>query len=192
MDGAVLRCRKASLRSGSVGALLYHAARELRAHGHANGATAMAARAAAWYKNQLESGKPTTALPESYATSLLEAGACTDAVRISKDLWREAPDRPGAQGNYGFTLATCGGPRADAQKIAAGLAGMERPLLHGVNHYQRARVLAALGDRDGAIRALEAAYARGYAWFGTSMHLERAFASLCDYAPFVELTKPKG
>jgi hypothetical protein len=175
-----------------VGALLYHAARELRAHGHANGATAMAARAAAWYKNQLESGKPTTALPESYATSLLEAGACTDAVRISKDLWREAPDRPGAQGNYGFTLATCGGPRADAQKIAAALATLDRPFLRGEHHYQRARILAVLGDREGAMRAVEAAFAQGQAWSGTMMHLEGAFASLRNYPPFVELMKPKG
>jgi len=192
VDGVVLRCGNASLRSGSMGALLYHAARELRAHGHADAAAAMAARAAAWYKNQLESGKPTTALRESYAASLLEAGACTDAVRISKDTLREAPDSPGAQGSYAVALATCGGPRAEAQKIAAALARMERPFLRGVNHYQRARVLAVLGDREGAMRALEAAYAQGFVWFGTTIHLESAFASLRDFPPFVELMKPKG
>jgi tetratricopeptide (TPR) repeat protein len=192
VDGVILRCEKASLRFGSVGALMYRAARELAAHGRADAATAMATRAAAWYKNQLERGKPTTTLRESYAASLLGAGACTEAVRIRKELLREAPDSLGAQGNYAVTLVACGGPRAEAQKIAAALAKVERPYLLGEHHYQRARILAVLGEREGAMRALEAAYAQGWAWNGTTMHLESAFASLRDYPPFVELMKPKG
>jgi hypothetical protein len=192
VDGVILRSQKASLRSGSAGAVMYHAARELAAHGRANAAAAMAARSAAWYRNQLDTGKPTTALRESHAASLLAAGACTEAIQIRKDLLREAADSLGAQGNYAVTLVTCGGPRADAQKIAAALAKVERPFLRGVNHYHRARVLAVLGDRDGAMRALDAAYAQGQAWSGLTMHLDSAFASLRDYPPFVELMKPKG
>jgi hypothetical protein len=175
-----------------MGALLYRAARELGAHGHADAATAMATRAAAWYKTQLERVKPTTALRESYAASLLAAGACTDAVPVRQALSREAPDSLGARGNYAVALVICGGPRAEARKIAAALATVERPYLRGEHLYQRSRILAVLGDREGAMRALEAAYAQGYAWSGTTMHLESAFASFRDYPPFVELMKPKG
>jgi tetratricopeptide (TPR) repeat protein/TolB-like protein len=192
VDDVILRSQKASLRSGSAGAVMYRAARELAAHGHADGATAMATRAATWYRNQLDRGKPTTTLRESYAASLLHAGACTEAVRIRKDLLRQAPDSLAAQGNYAVTLVTCGGSRADAQKIAAALATVERPFLRGEHHYQRARILAVLGDREGAMRALDAAYAQGQEWSGSVMHLEGAFASLRDYPPFVELMKPKG
>ena len=63
---------------------------------------------------------------------------------------------------------------------------------HPEHHDQRARILAVLGDGEGAMRALEAAYAQGYWWDGTTMHLERAFDPLRDDPPFVELMNPKG
>jgi tetratricopeptide (TPR) repeat protein len=192
VDDVIRRCEKASLRSGSVGAVMYHAARELAAHGHADAATAMAKRAAAWYKGRIDSGKPTAADRGSYAAMLVRVGECAEAVRIRKALLREAPDSLAAQGSYAVALVTCGGPRAEAQKIADALAKVDRPFLRGEHHYERARILAALGDREGAMRALEAAYAQGYSWNGTEMHLNSAFDSLRAYPPFVELMKPKG
>ena len=80
----------------------------------------------------------------------------------------------------------------ERESIADALAKVDRPFVRGEHLYQRARVLAALGDRDGALRALQAAYAQGYAWNGTEMHLDNAWDPLREYPPFVELMKPKG
>ena len=105
---------------------------------------------------------------------------------------RECQTARAPRGATAITLVACGGPRADAQKIADALVKVERPFLRGEHHFQRARILAVLGDREGAMRGLEAAYAQGWAWNWTTMHLEIAFASLRDFPPFVELMKPKG
>jgi len=192
VDDVIARCQKASLRSGSVGAVLYDAMRELAAHGHKSESVAMARRAAAWYKNQIETRKPTNALRASYAGALYRAGDCRQALQIRTELAKAVPDSLGYQASYAMALINCGGSRAEAQKIVDMLAKVNRPFLRGVHHYERARVLAVLGDREGAVRALEAAYAQGYAWAGESMHLELAFISLRDYPPFQELMKPKG
>ena len=92
----------------------------------------------------------------------------------------------------GWTLVSCGGSRAEALKIAEGMIKVERPFLNGEHHYQRARVLATLGDREGAMRALQAAFAQGRQWNGVEMHLDVAWDPLRDYPPFIELMNPKG
>ena len=51
---------------------------------------------------------------------------------------------------------------------------------------------AALGDREGAVSALQAAFREGRPWLALGLHLQRAFESLRDYPPFIELMKPKG
>jgi hypothetical protein len=42
------------------------------------------------------------------------------------------------------------------------------------------------------VDALHVAYAQGFPWDGTTTHLDRAWATLRDHPPFVELMKPKG
>jgi len=122
----------------------------------------------------------------------LFGGDCAQATPIYRELAREAPENLGFQGSYGVALALCGGSRAEAQKIADQLAKTERPFLKGTHHYARARVLAALGDREGSMRALETAFSQGLAWTDADLHLNIAFRSLRDYPPFIDLMKPKG
>lgn len=152
----------------------------------------MARRAAAWYRRQLDGGKPTPALRSPCAVVLLFAGDCAQAIPLWRDLAREEPENLGFRGSYGVALALCGGSRAEAQRIADQLAKTERPFLKGAHHNARARVLVALGDREGSMRALETAFSQGLEWDGTEMHLNIAFRALRDYPPFVELMKPKG
>lgn len=130
-----------------------HEARELAAHGHADAARIMAGRTAVWYKARVETGKPTPAVRSSYANALLRAGVCQDGLRVRRDLLREVPDNLGARGSYATALVACGGSRSEAQKIAEALARVDRPFLLGQHLYQRARILAALGDGEGAVRA---------------------------------------
>ena len=183
--------REAPLAEG-LGPVLDVATDELHAHGHAQASIAMARRAAGWYKQRLDSGKPTPALLASYARLLLRAGECEEALRIRKELTRATPDNLGYRSSYAFALVTCGGSRAEALQIADALAKVERPFLRGAHQYHRARVLAVLGDREGAVRALEAAYAQGFGWSGPTMHRELAWESLRDYPPFMKLMEPKG
>jgi tetratricopeptide (TPR) repeat protein len=105
---------------------------------------------------------------------------------------REAPDSLFYQGAYATVLLHCGGSRAEAMKIADALAKVERPYLYGSHLYNRARILAMLGDREGAVRALQEAFAQGYDWNGLEMHLSNDWNLIRDYPPFIELMKPKG
>jgi TolB-like protein len=194
VDGVVARATQASLQNGSAGTVMIGATRELAAHGHKEASSAMALRAAAWFRQRISTAAPdqAAALRAPLAASLLFAGGCAEAVRIRRDLAREKPDDLAALGDYGVTLALCGRPRAEARKIADALARVDRPFVRGRHHFERGRVLAALGDREGAMAALEAAFAQGQRWSGLEMHLDSAFQPLRDYPPFIELMKPKG
>jgi tetratricopeptide (TPR) repeat protein len=192
VDAVIDRCTQATARSGGIGAVLYDAARELAAHGHAAAARSVAARAAAWYRNRLDSAKPTPGLRASYANALFQAGDCTQALAIRRDLMRAEPDDPGRQGDYATALLGCGGPRDEALRIADALAKADRPFLRGSHLYQRARVLAALGDGEAAVRALQAAFAQGRGWPGAEMHLDPTWDPIRTYPLFQEFMKPKG
>jgi tetratricopeptide (TPR) repeat protein len=191
LDAVMARAERSTLRSGSVGAVLYHSTRELSAHGHADAARAMASRAATWHQNRLEAREPTPQLRRTYALALLLAGECRQALAIGRDLVRQEPDSLDALGTHATVLASCGS-RAEAQTIAEDLARLSRPFQPGEHLYQRARVLAALGDGDGAVRALQAAFAQGKRWRSTEMHLDVAWNAIRRSPPFVELMKPKG
>ena len=54
-----------------------------------------------------------------------------------------------------------------------------------------ARIAAVLGEKQHAVDMLREAYGRGYL-YGMSELLIMDFESLHDYAPYVELMRPKG
>ena len=60
----------------------------------------------------------------------------------------------------------------------------------GGDTYQRARIHALLGDRETAVDLLQSAMLQGIDF--AYVHADLAFDSLRDYAPFVELLRPKG
>jgi tetratricopeptide (TPR) repeat protein len=192
IDAIVTRAEQAVGNSNDTGSLLSQGARELRAHGHADAARAMAVRAAEFYKRRLDTGKPPPALRDSYAGALAMSGDCPQALPIRRDLARQAPDNLAYQSAYAIALVSCGGSREEALKIADALAKVERPYLRGANLYQRARILAALGDGEGAVRELQAAFAKGNAWNGSAMHLDVCWDPIRTYPAFVEWVKPKG
>jgi tetratricopeptide (TPR) repeat protein len=213
VDGVAARCEQALGLSCGAGSVLLQAAGELAAHGHTEEARAMAGRAVEQYEKRLKTNKPTDAVRSSYASALLRAGDCRQALPIRRDLARvKADDRAylSRQGDYAVALAACGpstraarsgppratprggGSREEAQRIADALAKIDRPFLLGEHLYQRARVLAALGDGEGAVRELQAAFAKGNAWNGSAMHLDTCWDPIRTYPAFVEWVKPKG
>jgi hypothetical protein len=195
VDDVVARSEQALGNSNSTGGLLLTAASELAAHGHAEEARAMAGRAVEYFGKRLKTGKPPAALRSSYAGALVRAGDCRQALPIRRDLARVKPDDPAylsRQSDYAVALAACGGSRDEAQKIADALAKIDQPFLRGAHLYQRARILAALGDGEGAVRELQAAFAKGNAWNGGVMHLDTCWDPIRTYPAFVEWVKPKG
>jgi tetratricopeptide (TPR) repeat protein len=192
IDAVIARCEKATLRTGSTGATLFAAARELAAHGYGDAAKAMAVRAAAWYRNRLDVGKPTPGLRASYANALMRAGDCQEAVRIRRDSAREAPDNLAYKGSYATALVACGGSRDEARGIADALAKVDQPYVRGGHLYERARILAALGDAEGAVKALQAANAQGWRWNSVDLHLDACWNPIRSHPAFVEVMKPKG
>jgi tetratricopeptide (TPR) repeat protein/TolB-like protein len=195
IDDVVARSEQALGNSNSTGGVLLQAAGELAAHGHAEEARAMAGRAVEYFGKRLKTGKPTAALRSAYAGALLRAGDCRQGLPIRRDLARVKPDDSAylsRQGDYAVALAACGGSRDEAQKIADALAKIDQPFLRGAHLYQRARILAALGDGEGAVRELQAAFAKGNAWNGGAMHLDACWDPIRSYPAFVEWVKPKG
>lgn len=151
----------------------------------------MARRVAASRKASLDTGKPTPSQRASYAWLLWQAGECSQALGILKALMQEAPDNLSAQADYTIALVSCGRPRVEAQEIAEALIKVERPFLRGGPRFQRARIPGALGDREGAVSALRAAFAQGRGWpINLEPHLHTAFEGFRDYPPLIELMKP--
>jgi tetratricopeptide (TPR) repeat protein len=192
IDAVVARCERATLRSGSSGASLLAAARELAAHGHADLARAFAARAAAFYRDQIDAHKPTPGLRSAYATTLLLEGDCQQAIRIRRDLVQQVSGNLAYKGNLATALVACGGSRDEARAIADALVKVDRPYLRGEHLYERARILAALGDDQGAVRALQAAHAQGTRWPAVELHLDQCWDPIRGASAFVEMLKPKG
>jgi hypothetical protein len=192
IESAISRSEQATLRVGSVGHVLLDASRELDAHGHADPARAMAVRAVAWYRNRVAfPTQPGAAdLRGDYANALIHADDC-QGVAVRRAIMQEAPDGLFERSNYATALVACGGSRDEARRIAETLARLDRPFLRGLHLYCSARILAALGDGEAAVRALDASHSRGWGFDQPELHLNYAWKPIRDYPPFQEWLKPR-
>lgn len=75
------------------------------------------------------------------------------------------------------------GERTDAERISVELERIEEADWRLIN---QARIAAALGDRDRAVRLIRRMTMRGY------LHQEVEFEELKGYPPFEELQRPRG
>jgi len=191
IEAVIARSAQATLRAGGAGAVLLDGSRELDAHGHAEAARAMAVRAAAWYRNRLALPKPPAEIRGQYADALIHAGDC-EGLAVRRELLRDAPDGLFEQSNYATALVVCGGSRDEARRIAASLERLDRPFLRGLHLYCSARILAALGDGEAAVRALEASHSRGWGFDMPELHLNHAWKPIRTYPPFQEWLRPRG
>lgn len=191
IDEVLTRAGKAPLRDGELGAVLFHAARELTVHGYPDAARSMAVRAADWYVDRIAQVEPSAALRARCADALIQAGRCQQGLPLRRALMREEPDDLSHRSNYATALVRCGGSRDEALRIAEALGRSDPPYAHGYQLYLQARVLAALGDGEGAVRALEASFVRGYGFDNPEMHLNYAWHPIRGYPPFQEWLKPR-
>jgi tetratricopeptide (TPR) repeat protein len=122
---------------------LVEASRELRAHGHADGARALLA-AALDAPEVLPPALPAAAADEQRALLLAEAGRWAAARALAERVRQAAPARPDAQGVLGVAAARSG-DRAAAARADAALAELHPAArARGRATMWRARIAAAL------------------------------------------------
>jgi tetratricopeptide (TPR) repeat protein len=180
--------------SWTPGSVALMAGAELRTHGYPEGAREAVARAITWYeRRRAEAGREDDG-GLGRAMAYFEAGRLEDARRLLDGVVASS----GAVGPMGrfAALGTLGaiaareGNRAEALRFDNLLKTSPERYMLGGNTYQRARIHAALGERETAVDLLQSAMLQGIDF--AYVHADLAFASLQAYGPFRELLKPKG
>jgi tetratricopeptide (TPR) repeat protein len=178
--------------------VMLSAAEELRAHGHREASVKMASRAADWYRSRTGEDARLEDTRSGLGDALYQAERWEEARAVFATLATEHPDNIFYKGRLG-TLAARRGDRATALRIAEELRRLETPYLYGNHTSRSARIIALLGDKEGAVALLREAVAQGagdgdvpdmYGYgfvFRHSMDLE----PLHGFPPFEDLIKPK-
>jgi len=179
--------------------MMLSAAEELRAHGHREASLKMASRAADWYRSRVGEEARQEDIRSGLGDALYQAERWEEARAVFATLAAEHPDNIFYKGRLG-TLAARRGDRAKALLIAEELRRLETPYLYGNHTSRSARIIALLGDKEGAVALLREAVAQGagdgdvpdmYSYgfiFRHSMDLE----PLRGFPPFEDLIQLKG
>jgi TolB-like protein len=170
--------------------MMIEAAAELRAHGQRQASLALAARAVDWHRGGLGSESDSTARLVGRLNALRLAERWDEAAAVCRGLVARSPQDPDYLGILG-ALAARTGNRGEAIRISEQLRQMSGPYLFGAHTYRRACITALLGDRQGAVSLLRDSFAEGRR-IGVAIHREMDLERLRDYAPFVELLRPRG
>jgi TolB-like protein/tetratricopeptide (TPR) repeat protein len=180
--------------ASTMGGLLSFAARELRAHDYQAQSVGMAEKALEFYRTRAAGTKLKVPEQADEAEAFALAGKLNEASTAFAKLARENPEAP----EYLSYLGWCGvmaarlGNVNEARRVAATLAEINRPDVFGQHQYQRARVLAALGDAQAAVAALKLSFEQKQSWVVGRIHRDLAFDAIRKYPAFVDFVKPKG
>ena len=168
------------------GAILVTAASELRAHRRAAEAKQVAEQALRLLDglDATMAGSVPMQMLRGEALTLLERWS--DASAVFAKVAASAPSSIDARSEIGVIAAKRGDVRT-ARKMIDELAQINRPYVRGAHTLGRARIAAALGERERTVEFLREAFAEGQplAW---PLHADYAFEALRGYAPFDELT----
>jgi tetratricopeptide (TPR) repeat protein len=197
---AVMLAALAARNDGrDMGRLYRGAALELRVHGHAAAADWALAEGVAWLDaHPVDVTAPVgrqVARQLAAAELLFDAGR-TDAARALVDRLtaRASPaltmGQQSAVLNLRALLAARAGRPLEARALADSIARLAGRGRNGVETYRRSRILAALGDADGAITLLEQAMLEGFVT-RRELHVDPAFATLRADARFRRIVAPR-
>jgi tetratricopeptide (TPR) repeat protein len=194
LDEVKSRLREASsLRPANTytpGGVLRQAGEELRAHGHdAEGRVAFE-ESEAWYRGRPASEAGREAFRYELAQSLARLDRWSDAEMLLSALNKEFPANVDYLGQLGATAARQG-RKDEAKRISVRLRDVDRPYLIGLHTLWRARISAALGEREQALSLLREAFAQGQR-YGLWLHADVFFEALRNDQGFRELLEPKG
>jgi serine/threonine protein kinase/tetratricopeptide (TPR) repeat protein len=167
--------------------VMQSAVQELRAHGHREASTRLAARLLGDLRSQSpEAQKP---LRASVVTLLIHLDRGAEALELVRALAAENPGDVSLQGRFGALLARLG-RGAEARQVEADLAALDRPYLYGRHSYGRACIAAQLGERDRAMRLLGQALGQGYR-FSVHLHRDVDLEPLRGHPAFEALLRPR-
>lgn len=174
------------------------AAEEMRAHGRRDASLGMAGRAADWYGDRVGEEAQQVETRANRAEALYRAERWDEAQAAFSALAREHPDNIDYLARLG-SLAARRGDRAEALRSAETLRTLDRPYLVGSHTYRSARILALLGDKEGATARLREAVAQGSTGKGEPDQYGYGFIyrhamdlePLHGHPPFEELVRPK-
>ena len=190
------------LPRGTPGHVMLSAAEDLRTHGHREAALTMANRAVDWFQGRVGDEARREDIRSGLGDALYQAERWQEAKAVVTELATHPADYYFDiydQGRLG-ALAARTGDVVTARRIAEALRNRKDRWLDGKHTFRAARIVALLGDKDGAVALLREAVAQGagisevpdaYGYgfiFSHCMDLE----SLRGYAPFEELIKPRG
>jgi serine/threonine protein kinase/tetratricopeptide (TPR) repeat protein len=167
------------------GRILAEAAEELGAHGHPDSAAVYFEQLRQWLtanNNSLEAG------PRLVRT-LYSLGRYEEARRQLVSLRRKFPRDIEYLGMTGLLYAMTGKGNS-ARLVADSVAQLRGSYQFGIGGLYRARIAAAMGDRDGAVARLREAFAQGLP-YGVELHRDIDFKSLRGYPPFEQLVRGK-
>lgn len=165
----------------------YGAILELKAHGYHEEAREILAHAELLFRNRLAAVPGDAATRQGLALTLYLSGKWEEAEQIFRALAAEAPERLTFTGFVGL-LAALRGDREVAEEIAAELARAGGSDRNAGPTFWRARIAAALGERDLAIQLLRLSFDKGNQYIPQTRHTIPEFIMLDEYP---ELRGPK-
>jgi TolB-like protein len=142
-----------------LGDLALEAASELWAHGDSVFAVPFLTLADRWFGR--DSGQHPRESMWGRMQIAAYRGSWSEAAVLGKVLVRADPSSVKYRGMLGVVLAKSGDHVA-AQRVLAQLAGDRQPYTFGIPQYEAARVAAALGQKEEAVRLIVASHSKGY------------------------------
>ena len=146
-----------------------------------------------WYEDRSPEQKRDPRERGSLAVLFLDVGRLDEAQVLLEGLMEDyGPEyRAGDLAQLGVVAARRG-DREEAYRISRLLEERDRslnlPQSPEDGAYERARIAAALGERERAMELLHQSRTHRY----SDVHLDLVFEPLWDYPPFKELLRPKG
>jgi hypothetical protein len=145
-----------------LGDIAVEAASELRAHGDSVSAVPFLTQADRWFGR--DSGQHPVEAMWGRMQVAAYRGSWSEAAVLGKVLVRADPSSVRYRGMLGVALAKSGDHVA-AQRVLANLARDLQPYSFGIPQYEAARVAAALGQKEEAVRLIVVAHSQGYALY---------------------------
>lgn len=188
--------------------LVEGAALELRAHDHLEAAQDVAARGLKWYDAHPGAARESEEARARWGRLLRLAGRWLEGEAVFSALAAKYPANLHYAGQLGV-FAALRGDRAGTARIDSSLARSFGSYLIGTQTVWRARIAAALGERDRAVTLLREAYDQGQPFaissdavplwtpvrghpFAGGSHAVPEWDAIRDHPGFLELFRPKG
>ena len=156
---------------------------ELSAHGYEDESVALFERVI----TQFFEGEPDN--QAGRASTYYNAKRWEDADTLYASYRTSNPENVSGMGHHGVILSKLG-RREEALLISDQLGQIERSNLRGANIGWQARITAALGDRDAAVRLMRLAFDNGWNR-NLRLHRAPAFDSMRGYPPWEALVAPR-